>query len=151
MKITIVHNSVTGATDYSSAQPSRWYQGQFFCWIFSVKGLVLWELVACFRKKNKYVFILNDVMIINFIYDLNDLFKCSNFACFLCLVLVIISVTYSPQGSTESCNTNEEEDMKGRKGTQAFSPLFSMPPALWPHHDECCIDKGTLSPRQAVP
>ncbi|KAK3529613.1 hypothetical protein QTP70_032026 [Hemibagrus guttatus] len=53
------------------------------------------------------------------------------------------------KGSTESCNTNEEEDMKGRKGTQAFSPLFSMPPALWPHHDECCCDKGTLSPCQA--
>uniref|UniRef100_A0A8C2ANZ0 calcium/calmodulin-dependent protein kinase n=1 Tax=Cyprinus carpio TaxID=7962 RepID=A0A8C2ANZ0_CYPCA len=34
-------------------------------------------------------------------------------------------------GSTESCNTNEEEDMKGRKGTQIFSPLLCMPPALW--------------------
>uniref|UniRef100_A0A672LWB7 calcium/calmodulin-dependent protein kinase n=1 Tax=Sinocyclocheilus grahami TaxID=75366 RepID=A0A672LWB7_SINGR len=41
------------------------------------------------------------------------------------------------KGSTESCNTNEEEDMKGRKGTQIFSPLLCMPPALWHCSSQC--------------
>uniref|UniRef100_A0A8C2KXM7 calcium/calmodulin-dependent protein kinase n=1 Tax=Cyprinus carpio TaxID=7962 RepID=A0A8C2KXM7_CYPCA len=43
-------------------------------------------------------------------------------------------------GSTESCNTNEEEDMKGRKGTQIFSPLLCMPPALWGCSSQCSRD-----------
>uniref|UniRef100_A0A4W4EJC4 calcium/calmodulin-dependent protein kinase n=1 Tax=Electrophorus electricus TaxID=8005 RepID=A0A4W4EJC4_ELEEL len=36
----------------------------------------------------------------------------------------------SLQGSTESCNTTEEEDLKGSKGMQASSALPSMPLAL---------------------
>uniref|UniRef100_A0A673K8L2 calcium/calmodulin-dependent protein kinase n=1 Tax=Sinocyclocheilus rhinocerous TaxID=307959 RepID=A0A673K8L2_9TELE len=45
--------------------------------------------------------------------------------------MFFVCLCFCPQGSTESCNTNEEEDMKGRKGTQIFSPLLCMPPALW--------------------
>uniref|UniRef100_A0A673LR15 calcium/calmodulin-dependent protein kinase n=1 Tax=Sinocyclocheilus rhinocerous TaxID=307959 RepID=A0A673LR15_9TELE len=46
-----------------------------------------------------------------------------------------------PKGSTESCTTNEEEDMKGRKGTQIFSPLLCMPPALL-----CDLKTGICDP-----
>uniref|UniRef100_A0A8C1RJB7 calcium/calmodulin-dependent protein kinase n=1 Tax=Cyprinus carpio TaxID=7962 RepID=A0A8C1RJB7_CYPCA len=49
-------------------------------------------------------------------------------------------------GSTESCNTNEEEDMKGRKGTQIFSPLLCMPPALWRCSSQCSCQKSNPSP-----
>uniref|UniRef100_A0A8C2QBA6 calcium/calmodulin-dependent protein kinase n=1 Tax=Cyprinus carpio TaxID=7962 RepID=A0A8C2QBA6_CYPCA len=51
-----------------------------------------------------------------------------------------------PKGSTESCNTNEEEDMKGRKGTQIFSPLLCMPPALWRCSSQCSCQKSNPSP-----
>uniref|UniRef100_A0A8B9KNW2 calcium/calmodulin-dependent protein kinase n=1 Tax=Astyanax mexicanus TaxID=7994 RepID=A0A8B9KNW2_ASTMX len=55
------------------------------------------------------------------------------------------------KGSTESCNTNEEEDMKGRKGTQPLlSSFFCMPPVLRPRGSQCCCDNGNLSPRQAL-
>uniref|UniRef100_A0A673LT69 calcium/calmodulin-dependent protein kinase n=1 Tax=Sinocyclocheilus rhinocerous TaxID=307959 RepID=A0A673LT69_9TELE len=49
----------------------------------------------------------------------------------LFVLYVFVCLYFCPQGSTESCTTNEEEDMKGRKGTQIFSPLLCMPPALW--------------------
>uniref|UniRef100_A0A673LKQ1 calcium/calmodulin-dependent protein kinase n=1 Tax=Sinocyclocheilus rhinocerous TaxID=307959 RepID=A0A673LKQ1_9TELE len=49
-------------------------------------------------------------------------------------------------GSTESCTTNEEEDMKGRKGTQIFSPLLCMPPALWRCSSQCSCQKSNPSP-----
>uniref|UniRef100_A0AAR2KYM8 calcium/calmodulin-dependent protein kinase n=1 Tax=Pygocentrus nattereri TaxID=42514 RepID=A0AAR2KYM8_PYGNA len=54
----------------------------------------------------------------------------SEMCCVFCSTLVLSH--YFLEGSTESCNTNEEEDMKGRKGTQPFF-FPCMPPAMWPH------------------
>uniref|UniRef100_A0A8C1N5Z1 calcium/calmodulin-dependent protein kinase n=1 Tax=Cyprinus carpio TaxID=7962 RepID=A0A8C1N5Z1_CYPCA len=59
---------------------------------------------------------------------------------------VVHNTVDGPKGSTESCNTNEEEDMKGRKGTQIFSPLLCMPPALWGCSSQCSCQKSNPSP-----
>uniref|UniRef100_A0A8C2L820 calcium/calmodulin-dependent protein kinase n=1 Tax=Cyprinus carpio TaxID=7962 RepID=A0A8C2L820_CYPCA len=60
--------------------------------------------------------------------------------------MFFVCLYFCPQGSTESCNTNEEEDMKGRKGTQIFSPLLCMPPALWRCSSQCSCQKSNPSP-----
>uniref|UniRef100_A0A673LL94 calcium/calmodulin-dependent protein kinase n=1 Tax=Sinocyclocheilus rhinocerous TaxID=307959 RepID=A0A673LL94_9TELE len=64
----------------------------------------------------------------------------------LFVLYVFVCLYFCPQGSTESCTTNEEEDMKGRKGTQIFSPLLCMPPALWRCSSQCSCQKSNPSP-----
>lgn len=67
--------------------------------------------------------------------------------CFSCMFFVC----FCPQGSTESCNTTEEEDMKGRKGTQIFSPVLCMPSALWRSSSRCSCQKSNPSPLRTLP
>lgn len=54
------------------------------------------------------------------------------------LVCLCIFLFLCLQGSTESCNTNEEEDMKGRRGTRTFFSLFCMLAALWHSNSYIC-------------
>uniref|UniRef100_A0A671MPK2 calcium/calmodulin-dependent protein kinase n=1 Tax=Sinocyclocheilus anshuiensis TaxID=1608454 RepID=A0A671MPK2_9TELE len=65
------------------------------------------------------------------------------------LTTMLVSRNFSgefPHSPGISCNTNEEEDMKGRKGTQIFSPLLCMPPALWRCSSQCSCQKSNPSP-----
>uniref|UniRef100_A0A8C2KUN9 calcium/calmodulin-dependent protein kinase n=1 Tax=Cyprinus carpio TaxID=7962 RepID=A0A8C2KUN9_CYPCA len=100
------------------------------------------ETVECLRKFNarrklKGAILTTMLVSRNFsgeflileVYNAIHSFSFTSHVWFVCIFFVFLYICL--QGSTESCNTNEEEDMKGRKGTQIFSPLLCMPPALW--------------------
>uniref|UniRef100_A0A8C1EKC6 calcium/calmodulin-dependent protein kinase n=1 Tax=Cyprinus carpio carpio TaxID=630221 RepID=A0A8C1EKC6_CYPCA len=96
------------------------------------------------NKKADGVKVSTNMFLILEVYNAIHSFSFTSHVWFVCIFFVFLYICL--QGSTESCNTNEEEDMKGRKGTQIFSPLLCMPPALWGCSSQCSCQKSNPSP-----
>lgn len=116
---------------------------RFYCFMYLYISLASFiELKSCkcaFGKKQDWELMwirLREWKPPTFIPELN--FRCHD----LCIYFLptfhwFVCVFLRLQGSTESCNTTEEEDMKGRRGTQTFS-LFCMLAALWHSNSHIC-------------
>lgn len=59
------------------------------------------------------------------------------------LLVLLMSVSVTLQGSTESNATNDEEEMKGRKGTQEISSFYHFLLALFLCLTQLCVFDGS--------